>query len=125
MLGFDAIMKIQKWLTIAMIVATGVYVALTVDHIDLDAAQALPDGPTTAVIGATVLVLTGFGVGWVNSAADYSRYLPRTVRTPGVVFWPTFGGSLPGRDPGLATACCSARTTPTSPPPSPPTRSAR
>ena len=94
-LGFDAIMKIQKWLTIAMIVATGIYVYLTVDHIDLDAAQALPDGPTTAVIGATVLVLTGFGVGWVNSAADYSRYLPRTARTPGVVFWPTFGGSLP------------------------------
>ena len=47
------------------------------------------------MIGATVLVLTGFGVGWVNAAADYSRYLPRTVRTPGVVFWPTFGGSLP------------------------------
>ncbi len=55
----------------------------------------VPDGPTTAVIGATVLVLTGFGVGWVNSAADYSRYLPRNVRTTGVVFWPTFGGSLP------------------------------
>jgi purine-cytosine permease-like protein len=47
------------------------------------------------VIGATVLVMTGFGVGWVNSAADYSRYLPRTSRTTGVVFWPTFGGSLP------------------------------
>ena len=56
-----------------------VYVALTVDHIDLDAARALPDGRTSAVIGATVLVLTGFGVGWVNSAADYSRYLPRTA----------------------------------------------
>ena len=39
--------------------------------------------------------LTGFGVGWVNSAADYSRYLPRSASTGGVVFWPTFGGSLP------------------------------
>jgi nucleobase:cation symporter-1, NCS1 family len=94
-LGYDAIMTIQKWLTIAMIVVTGIYVYLTVDQIDLDAAQALPDGPTTAVIGATVLVMTGFGVGWVNAAADYSRYLPRNVRTAGVVFWPTFGGSLP------------------------------
>jgi purine-cytosine permease-like protein len=94
-LGFDAIMRIQKWLTIAMIVVTGVYVALTWDEINLDAARALPDGPTSAVIGATVLVLTGFGVGWVNSAADYSRYLPRTARTSGVVFWPTLGGSLP------------------------------
>jgi nucleobase:cation symporter-1, NCS1 family len=94
-LGFDAIMRIQKWLTIALIVVTAVYVYLTIDEIDLDAARALPAGPATAVIGATVLVLTGFGVGWVNSAADYSRYLPRTARTPGVVFWPTFGGSLP------------------------------
>jgi purine-cytosine permease-like protein len=39
--------------------------------------------------------MTGFGVGWVNSAADYSRYLPRNASTAGVVGWPTFGGSLP------------------------------
>ena len=39
--------------------------------------------------------MTGFGVGWVNSAADYSRYLPRTASTRGVVGWPTLGGSLP------------------------------
>ena len=36
--------------------------------------------------------MTGFGVSWVNSAADYSRYLPRTASTRGVVGWPTFGG---------------------------------
>ena len=47
------------------------------------------------MVGGTILVMTGFGVGWVNSAADYSRYLPRTASTGGVVFWPTFGGSLP------------------------------
>ncbi len=94
-LGFDAIMRIQLWLTLALIVVTAVYVGLTFDHIDLDAAQALPAGETTAVIGATVLVMTGFGVGWVNAAADYSRYLPRSSRTSGVVFWPTLGGSLP------------------------------
>ncbi len=94
-LGYDAIMRIQKWLTIALIIVTGVYVWLTVDHIDLAVAQDLPAGPTTALVGATVMVMTGFGVGWVNSAADYSRYLPRETSTTGVVFWPTFGGSLP------------------------------
>ena len=94
-LGFDAIMKIQLWLTIALIIATAIYVYLTIDEIDLDAAQALPDGPTTALVGATVLMFTAFGLGWVDAAADYSRYLPRTVRTAGVVFWPTLGGSLP------------------------------
>jgi purine-cytosine permease-like protein len=49
----------------------------------------------SAFIGALVLVVTGFGIGWVNSAADYSRYLPRRVSTSGVIGWPTFGASLP------------------------------
>jgi nucleobase:cation symporter-1, NCS1 family len=94
-LGFDAIMALQKWLTIAMIAVTLIYIVLTVDEVDLGAAGNLPTGSLSAVIGATILVMTGFGVGWVNSAADYSRYLPRSTGTGGVVFWPTFGGSLP------------------------------
>jgi NCS1 family nucleobase:cation symporter-1 len=94
-LGFDAIMRLQKWLTIAIIVVTAVYILLTFDRVDLGAAQALEAGSLSAVIGATILMMTGFGVGWVNSAADYSRYLPRSASTPGVVGWPTLGGSLP------------------------------
>ena len=94
-LGFDAIMKLQKWLTIAMIVVTCLYIALTVDHVSLSKAAALPVGSSSAFLGAAVVVMTGFGVGWVNTAADYSRYLPRSSSARGVVFWPTFGGSLP------------------------------
>jgi purine-cytosine permease-like protein len=78
-----------------MIVVTLLYIALTFDHVSMSAAGDLKPGGVTAVLGATVLVMTGFGVGWVNSAADYSRYLPRTASTAGVVGWPTFGGSLP------------------------------
>ena len=94
-LGFDAIMRLQKWLTVAMIAVTLLYIVLTVDHVSMSAAGDLKAGGVSAVLGATVLVMTGFGVGWVNSAADYSRYLPRTASTAGVVGWPTFGGSLP------------------------------
>jgi nucleobase:cation symporter-1, NCS1 family len=94
-MGFDLIMRLQKYLTIALIIVTAVYVVLTWDHIHLDTARALPHGPTSAVIGGGVLVMTGFGVGWVNAAADYSRYLPRRSSTAGVVWWPTIGGSLP------------------------------
>src|SRR6185312_4474972 len=57
--------------------------------------KALPTGSTQSVIGAAILVMTGFGLGWVNTAADYSRYLPRRASSAGVVWWPTFGGSLP------------------------------
>jgi purine-cytosine permease-like protein len=94
-LGFDAIMRIQRWLTIAMVVVTAVYIALTVDEIHWSKATDLSSGTTAGVVGAGILVLTGFGLGWVNTAADYSRYLPRNTRTGGVVFWPAFGGSLP------------------------------
>ena len=124
-LGFDAIMRLQKWLTIAMIAATLVYIALTLDHLDLGAAGGLPAGGTSAVVGASILVMTGFGVGWVNSAADYSRYLPRTASTRGVVGWPTLGGQPPGGRSWWRTACCCAPRTTSSRRPSRSTRSAR
>ena len=41
-LGFDTIMRLQKVLTLALIVVTAVYIALTVDHIDLDTLRAIP-----------------------------------------------------------------------------------
>jgi purine-cytosine permease-like protein len=41
-----------------------------------------------------VFLMTGFGLGWVNLAADYSRYLPRNTPASGVVFWTTFGGAI-------------------------------
>jgi purine-cytosine permease-like protein len=38
--------------------------------------------------------MTGFGLGWVNAAADYSRYLPRSTGSRGVFGWTTVGGAL-------------------------------
>jgi purine-cytosine permease-like protein len=94
-LGFDAIMRLQRWITLVTIVITVIYIALTLKHIDLSAANGLHAGSASAFVGALVLVITGFGIGWVNSAADYSRYLPRNTSTRGVVAWPTIGASLP------------------------------
>jgi purine-cytosine permease-like protein len=51
-------------------------------------------GSAEAVIGALVFVMTGFGLGWVNAAADYSRYLPRRSSGRGVIWWTTFGSSI-------------------------------
>jgi nucleobase:cation symporter-1, NCS1 family len=41
-----------------------------------------------------VFLMTGFGLGWVNAAADYSRYLPRRSSSRGVFGWTTFGAAL-------------------------------
>jgi purine-cytosine permease-like protein len=93
-LGFDVIMRLQTWITVATAVLTVGYVLLTVDHIRWDVVSALPSGSVQAFIGALVLLMTGFGLGWVNTAADYSRYLPRSTPGIGVVGWTTFGGAI-------------------------------
>ena len=92
--GFDVIMRMQKWITVITGVLTVVYIALTAGSIDLGAVGHLPSGNSTALIGALVFVMTGFGLGWVNAAADYSRYLPRSTRGSGVFGWTTFGGAV-------------------------------
>jgi purine-cytosine permease-like protein len=94
-LGFDAIMKLQKYLTILTLIVTVAYILYTLDEIDGSAVSSLPEGGGKAVFGALVLVVTGFGISWVNSAADYSRYLPRSASGPGITGWVTLGGSLP------------------------------
>ncbi len=92
--GFDLIMRLQTVITVVTAVLTIGYVALVLDEIDLDAVTAIPAGSTQAFIGALVFMMTGFGLGWVNMAADYSRYLPRHTSGRGVVAWTTFGAAL-------------------------------
>lgn len=92
-MGFDLIMRLQKWITIATGVLTIVYVVLVLPQIDFGAVLALPGAEVGAVIGGLVFMLTGFGLGWVNAAADYSRYLPRSASSRGVVAWTTVGAS--------------------------------
>lgn len=93
-LGFATIMKIQKWLTLVTVVMTIVYIALTFDSVNWQAISAIKDGTSQGFIGALIFGITGIGLGWVNSAADYSRYLPRTVSSKAVVGWTVLGASL-------------------------------
>lgn len=93
-IGFDLIMRLQKWLTVATIVLTLGYMAATFDQINLAVEIPAPPGKIGAVFGALLLMMTAFGLSWVNSAADYSRYLPRTASSRRVVGWTTFGGAV-------------------------------
>jgi nucleobase:cation symporter-1, NCS1 family len=93
-LGFDFIMRLQTVITVITAVLTVVYIVLVADRIDWAAVWAAPSGSAQQVIGAVVFLMTGFGLGWVNLAADYSRYLPRSASSRGVVGWTTFGGAF-------------------------------
>ena len=94
-LGFEAIMRVQTWITWATGVLTIIYLVLVAPQISFRTLLALPSGGPAAFIGALVMVATGFGLGWVNAAADYSRYLPRKASTAGVIGWTTLGSALP------------------------------
>ena len=92
-LGFSVIMRIQKYLTTITIAMTLVYILLTIDEVDWSAISGMESGSTQGFIGAIIFGATGIGLGWVNSAADYSRYLPRSVSSKAVVGWTVFGAS--------------------------------
>jgi purine-cytosine permease-like protein len=92
-LGFKVIMKLQKFLTITIVVMTLFYIALTIDNVSWSAVTAIPSGNFQAFVGAVIFAITGIGLGWVNAAADYSRYLPRSVSSKSVVGWTVFGAS--------------------------------
>src|SRR5262252_5498166 len=93
-MGFDLIMRMQTVITIVTGVLTVMFCILVADHIHWHTVSAVPGGSAEALIGALVFVMTGFGLGWVNVAADYSRYLPRRSSGTGVVWWTTFASSI-------------------------------
>ena len=93
-LGFAVIMRIQRVLTIVTIAMTGVYISLTFGEVDWTAISALPSGSAQGFIGAMIFGATGIGLGWVNAAADYSRYLPRSTSSKSVIGWTVFGASI-------------------------------
>ena len=93
-LGLGVIMKLQKILTVITVVMTVVYISLTIDTINWSVVTAIKDGSTQGFIGALIFGVTGIGLGWVNCAADYSRYLPRSVSSKAVVGWTVFGASI-------------------------------
>lgn len=92
--GFTLIMRMQTVITIVTGLLTVIYIALVFNHIDFAAVAAIPDGGIEHIIGGFVFMMTGFGLGWVQAAADYSRYLPRTASSRGVVGWTTFGSAI-------------------------------
>jgi nucleobase:cation symporter-1, NCS1 family len=93
-MGFDLIMRMQTAITVITGVLTVVFIILVAGKIHWSTVSALPGGSAQALIGGLVFMMTGFGLGWVNVAADYSRYLPRRSSSAGVAGWTTFGGAV-------------------------------
>ncbi len=93
-MGFNLIMKMQAVITVVTGVLTLAFIGLVADKIHWHSVSAIPSGSVEHALGAFVFFMTGFGLGWVNCAADYSRYLPRSSSSRGVVGWTTFGAAV-------------------------------
>ncbi len=92
-LGYHTIMRLQSvltWITGAITIG---YMALAIGRIDWATVRSLPAGTPGQVMGALTMAMTGFGLGWINIAADWSRYQRRSASNAGIVLWNVLGGS--------------------------------
>jgi nucleobase:cation symporter-1, NCS1 family len=95
LLGHATIARVQVWFTWTFAILTVVFIVLEAKHVDLHTVTSLKAGPFLAgVVGGTTVIMAGLGIGWVNAAGDYSRYLPRGASSRSVVGWTTFGSSV-------------------------------
>jgi NCS1 family nucleobase:cation symporter-1 len=95
LLGHATIVRLMAWLTWAFAVLTVIFFALELGEVDWGKVADLPHGSFLAgFVGGASVVAAGLGIGWINAAADYSRYLPRRSSSGGIVGWTVLGASL-------------------------------
>lgn len=92
--GYHIIMRMQSYLTWITGIVTIAFIVIAAPKIEWSKVSALPGGPWQAVVGALVMLMTGFGLGWINIAADWSRYQRRDSSGAAIVGWNTFGGAV-------------------------------
>jgi NCS1 family nucleobase:cation symporter-1 len=108
-LGYRAVVRVQSVLgyVFGALTALGLVLALS-SPVALSRLWAHPSGPwLTGALPAFALVASATGLSWVNTGADYSRYLARTGR--GVVHATAWGGWVPATALILAGAALAVR----------------
>jgi nucleobase:cation symporter-1, NCS1 family len=95
LLGHATIVKLMTWFTWAFGALTVVFFAFQLGEVNWDSVSALQGGTFMAgFVGGMSVVAAGLGIGWINAAADYSRYLPHRSSSAGIVGWTVLGASL-------------------------------
>src|SRR5918911_2845305 len=95
LLGHATIVRLMAWMTWAFGILTVVFFGLELGQVDWHKVATLPHGSFLGgFVGGASVVAAGLGIGWVNAAADYSRYLPHQSSSSGIVGWTVLGASL-------------------------------
>ncbi|MDT7637091.1 MAG: nucleobase:cation symporter, family [Pseudonocardiales bacterium] len=91
-IGHAAVTRVLRALVIPFAALFCVLAALTATRLHL---TPMPSAGWAAFLGGVALSASGAGLGWASSAADYSRYLPRSASRRGIVAAVTLGGGIP------------------------------
>ena len=92
-LGHAAVVKVLRWLAIPFIVLFAVMAGLTTSKVNLSVpAHGASWG---ALLIFLALVISAGGLGWTENGNDYSRYLPRSTSSRGIVLAVALGGAIP------------------------------
>ncbi|MEV4311864.1 cytosine permease [Actinocrispum sp. NPDC049592] len=112
--GYDTIIRVQRWITVAVAVAVAGYFVIIIP--DLNFGAPTTGGSLALVVGGITLVIAN-GIGWTPGGADYSRYTKGSPKS--VVWWTAIGGAtapavlmlfgvlLTAGDPALAMAAAA------------------
>ncbi len=96
LLGHATIVRIQTIASYLFGALTLLVFALAVPKVHLGPLLRAPGAPfLSAFLPALSIVVAGGALSWVNTAADYTRYLSRDVRGSGIVWATTLGSLVP------------------------------
>ncbi|MDQ2904647.1 MAG: cytosine permease [Chloroflexota bacterium] len=94
--GHATLIWLQRAATWVFGILTVVIIVFLVPQTDWHKVLSQPMGPwDTGLVTAFIIVMAATGIGWINTGADYARYLPRRSSGRAITLWTTLGGTLP------------------------------
>jgi nucleobase:cation symporter-1, NCS1 family len=96
LLGHATLVWIQQAATWIFGIFTLIVVIFLLQKTNWSTILAAPPGSWDSGVLATLSILcAGTGITWVNVGADYTRYLPQTVKGSAITGWSVLGATLP------------------------------
>jgi nucleobase:cation symporter-1, NCS1 family len=94
--GHATLVWLQRAATWIFGILTVVIIAFLIPQTDWHKLLTQPAGPwDTGLVTAFIIVMAATGIGWINTGADYARYLPFRSSGRAITFWTVLGGTLP------------------------------
>ncbi|POB10091.1 thiamine permease [Sulfobacillus sp. hq2] len=96
LLGHATLVVVQRWASYFFGLLTLLVIGLLIPKTHWHLLWSRPPGPwLSGFVPALSIIVAGTGLSWVNAAADYSRYLPRSVKSSAIIWSTVSGAALP------------------------------